>query len=194
MRRAGLAGALALAGLALAPAPAQQIRNLETPGNLAPNTPIGCVALDAVPTASNPVDLYNAALACVRSGEFVKARELMLLGDVRGRFEAGRVSDPTARAAWVVAKQAVQAQFKPKERAGLEAAFRALMDDKLRCPLGGTIVALGAPDYAPTYMVRHGMGAVMGSGSDGVAPYPDPAAAWRDVVRSYLGCPGAGDK
>lgn len=194
MRHAGLAGALALAVLALAPANAQQVTDIESEGNLAPHAPVGCVALDAVPSGSNPVDLYNASFECVRGGAFVKARELMMLGDVRGRFDAGRVTDTTARAAWVVAKQNVQARFKREERAGLEAAFRELMDEGLRCSLGERIVAQGAPDYAPTYMIRHGMGAVTGGAEQGVSVYPDPVKAYADVVRGYLRCPAPQDQ
>lgn len=192
MKRLFLAGALSLAWLFAFAAQAQRTTALEAEGNLARNMPIGCVALDAVPSGSNPVDLYAGALQCVRDGDFVRARELMLIGDIRGRFDQGRVSDVTAHSAPIVAKRSVQAQFKPKQRAQLESAFRALSDTAARCTLGERITAKGAPDYVPTYMIRHGMSAFTGGAPGGLKEYEDPSSAYQAVVTDYLKCPPAG--
>lgn len=189
MRAPALLAALAWCGVAGFAVQAQGITNFEAEENLAPNAPISCVALEAVPLGSNPVDLYLGAWDCVAQGKFVAARELMLLGDIAGNFDRGRVTDQSAHAAPVVAKQAVQAQFEPVERQQLEAAFRELGDNALRCALGQRITARGVPDYTPTYMIQHGMSAFVGGSAPAVKEYENAEQAYRLLVSDYLVCP-----
>lgn len=184
--------ALAWCGLSGFAVQAQDVTNFEAEGNLAPNVPISCIALEAVPLGSNPVDLYLGAFSCVAEGKFIAARELMLLGDIAGKFDRGRVTDQSAHEAPVVVKQAVQAQFEPAERQQLEASFRELGDDALRCALGQRIAARGAPDYRPTYMIQHGMSAFVGGSAPALKEYENPEQAYRMLVGDYLDCPVAG--
>lgn len=189
----GLAAAAAAAVLAVSGAggaQAQEINSFEAQGNLAPNMPIDCIALEAVPRGANPVDLYIGALRCVAQGKFIAARELILLGDIAGKFDRGRVTDESAHAAPVVAKQAVQAQLDAAERRQLEASFRELGDSALRCALGERITARGVPDYTPTYMIQHGMSALVGgSAAAALKDYENPGEAYRMLVSDYLDCP-----
>ena len=188
----GVGAALILAATATSGVQGQDLNNFEAQGNLAPNMPISCVALEAVPRGSNPVDIYLGVLSCVAEGKFIAARELMLLGDIGGKFDRGRVTDESAHAAPVVVKQAVQAQFDPAERQQLEASFRELGDTALRCALGQRIAARGAPDYRPTYMIQHGMSTFVGGSAPAVKEYENPEQAYRMLVGDYLDCSVAG--
>ena len=51
------------------------------------------------------------------------------------------------------------------------------------------IRVIGPPNYRPTYMIRHGMGAFIGGSGNGLVADFDPAAAWEESLDTYLHCP-----
>ncbi|MEM6494024.1 MAG: hypothetical protein AAF650_06555 [Pseudomonadota bacterium] len=181
-----------LALTALGAALQAQVRNFEAEGNLAPNAPLQCTALERVGAASNPVDLYTAARDCLLQDRYEEARAIILLGDVRGRFDTKRVKDKTAHQAVLVAKQSALASVDDERLSALRESFRLLQDPSKRLDFCGVVGALAPPSYFPQYMVSHGMGAFAGqSGSGALVEEFDAPATYRDVVEDYLNCPEA---
>ncbi|MEM1196929.1 MAG: hypothetical protein AAGH57_12555 [Pseudomonadota bacterium] len=190
-RGAALAPAC-LALIAFGAALQAQVRNFEAEGNLAPNAPLQCTSLDRISAASNPVDLYAAARDCLLQDRYKEARAIILLGDVRGRFDTKRVKDKTAHQAVLVAKQSALASLDDERLSALRESFRLSQDPSKRLDFCGAVGALAPPSYYPQYMISHGMGAFAGQSGSGplVAEFDGPAT-YKDVVEDYLDCPEA---
>ncbi len=180
---------ITVTALVAAPAIAQQITNYEMSGNLAPNAPIGCIAIEQVSDQSNPVDLYNAAVACVASDQFVLARELVVLGDLRGRFDMKRVKDRSAHQAVIVAKQSTIGMLETEPADELRNSFGALRDAKARLDFCNRAQAIALPGYFPGYMVMHGLSAFAGAtGKEALNDGLDLPKVYSDIVSDYLNC------
>ncbi len=184
-----LVGAV-LAGCAQEPQPRGPISAFETLGNLQSTLPLDCVGIEVVTNQHTPADLYPGIEQCIASSDYPRAVQLYALAGVYGRFDMSRVSDPSA----LQAIQALQMNtFGPLSKVQND-AFKAEMG-RYREPhstalsgLCSKIKSVGAPDYRPTYMIEHGMGAAHGSTDNGLKSSFDPAQGWRDALSGYLHC------
>lgn len=189
---AGLVGLLVVTGChestdGIAPA---KVTNIETDGNLASFSPIGCVDLAGVESTQTPADLYPAVRLCIDGDDLDRGARLFALAGVYGRFDMMRVRDESAHQA-IAALQRENLGSLSSERAQ---AFQhhlaekfAAASDALR-ELCEEIERVGPPRYEPIYMVQHGMEA-FGQPGEGRSRTTDPAAGWDEALSGYLGCP-----
>jgi hypothetical protein len=183
---------MAAESLAAEPMTRPQIKNYEAPGNLDSKHDLGCVSTEKLGSKYTPADLYRALSRCVESDKYKEGAFLFALAGVYGRFDSLRVSDNTAhQAITVLQMQALGSKDKSKQ-----AAFQEVLNKTLGNPEGlaaacKDIVRIGPPDYYPRYMIQHGMGAFLKSGSgDGLVKGFDAKAAWKQSLNTYLHCPG----
>jgi hypothetical protein len=182
----------ALTLLAASAAGAAEVRNHEASGNLESTHDLGCVGSTRLSPTHTPPDLYRALEQCVQRDAYEEATFLFALAGVYGRFDTLRVADRSAhQAVTVLVMQTFGAVGESKT-----AAFRKRLQESLGSPAGlastcAEIRRIGPPGYHPRYMIQHGMGAFVKSGSsDGLVPGFDAASAWKSSLDGYLHCPG----
>lgn len=183
--------AIILAGCAQTPTSNGQITNYETKGNLQSNAPLSCVALSSVTNKHTPADIYPGVTKCVTSGSYDKAAQLFALAGVYGRFDMLRVSDSTARQAIQVLQLNNFDSFTDEQREVFKKTMGTYLspDSKEFLNLCAQIKAKGAPNYHPSYMIQHGMGAFAGSSGNGIKSDFDTAKGWQESINGYLHCP-----
>ena len=171
---------------------AAEIRNYQAPGNLESKHDLGCVSSEKLSSKYTPADLYRALSRCVESNRNKEGAFLFALAGVYARFDSLRVEDKSAhQAVTVLRMQALGAQDKSKQEAFKEALNKTLGNPEGLAAACKEIVRIGPPDYYPRYMIQHGMGAFLKSGSgDGLVKGFDAKAAWKQSLDTYLHCPG----
>lgn len=167
-----------------------QFTNYETKGNLETKAPLACASIGEVTNQHTPADIYPGVAACVKAGNYEKAVPLYALAGVYGRFDQLRVSDSTARQAVQVLQMNNFADFTKEQQDAFKKAMLAATEagSSTFASICSGIERLGPPNYFPTYMVQHGMGAFTG-GSGGIKDDFDSKQGWRDSLSGYLHCP-----
>jgi pentatricopeptide repeat protein len=184
--RAGMVMVVALA----ASGAVAQVRNHETAGNLAATVDPGCVAVERAGAELSPPDLGLGVRACARAGKWDQAVELYILMQLRAVYDIERVADRSAHQAEDVLSMQVTERLPRGGQAKMQAAFERFGDT------GGArhrafckaVESSGPPRHDPGWMIRHGMGAVLGEGGDGLVKGFRPERAWRKVLRDYMKC------
>lgn len=168
-----------------------KISNIETPGNLAPTTDIGCAKAGALRNTLTAADLYRGLAACAKSKDYKAAAFLFAMAGAYARFDTLRVADRTAHQAATVLRMQYFDPLPKRAKQNLATEIEATLGQ----PAGlaatcATLRSLGVPDYYPAYMIQHGMGAVMGRDGGLVAGF-DATKAWQQALDGYLHCPAA---
>ena len=183
---------VALVLLVASAARAADVRNHEAPGNLESTHDLGCVGSARLSPTHTPPDLYRALEKCVQRDAYEEATFLFALAGVYGRFDTLRVADRSAhQAVTVLVMQTFGSMGEPKTT-----TFRGRLQESLGSPTGlvatcTEIRRIGPPSYHPRYMIQHGMGAFVKSGSgDGLVSGFDAGSAWKASLDGYLHCPG----
>lgn len=139
----------------------------------------------------SPFDLYKSIAICIDSEKFEPAVFMYAMAGAFGRYDTLRVADKSAHLA---AKALPMLTFGslPKEKVN---AFQTLVkktlgNDSTRGEYCAKITRIGPPDYFPSYMLQHGLGAFTGINNNQqfVISF-DPNAAWPQAVKDYLQCP-----
>jgi hypothetical protein len=83
-----------------------------------------------------------------------------------------------------------------EDRSRLSDAYTATFENPERLASAcAQIRTIGAPNYRPTYMIQHGLGAFMGgSGKNGLVEPFDETAGWEESLSGYLHCPAPESK
>jgi hypothetical protein len=171
----------------------RQTQATEKTGKSASMDNVGCITSKELQNKYSPVDLYQAMSQCVKVNKYNEAAFLFAAAGVYGRFDAQRVSDPTAHQA------ASFLQMQTREEMDIEES--KALDDTLNKTLGTQagleftckeIARVGTPTYYPSYMIQHGMGAFVGSeSSDALVKSFDEKATLKTALATYLECPAA---
>ena len=157
------------------------VTNVETFGNLSPNTALAGSTLAEIKPENNPVDLLVRAVELFPQNHRA-AYQLGLAARLRAQFDQKRVSDQSAHQAfsvltmqpanehllsWGACSQAIGAE---DHRAVLEWARKS-----------------GPPTYHPAWMIQHGMGVFGASSRAGAGLNADfvAASAWSQVLDDY---------
>ncbi len=180
-----------IAGCAQEPKSADMFVNLEAPGNLQSNAPLGCIDLSTVTNKSTPADIYPGVAKCIQSGDYKKAGQLFALAGIYGRFDILRVSDSTAHQAIQVLQMNNFKSLTEKQREEFIKSITIYSNYNSieLLSLCNEIKKKGAPGYYPAYMIQHGMGAFVGSAGNGIKSDFDAAKSWRESLQNYLHCP-----
>jgi hypothetical protein len=166
-----------------------KVLNFNAPGNLESTADLGCIALKDATNRHNPADLFRASGACVTAHRPEDAARLFALAGAYGRFDMLRVADRTAHQAILAIRSEIFGELPEADTEALTAALQKIMGDAaLKQALCADVARIGAPTYAPRYMIQHGMGAFTGSQGDGLIEKFDAASAWNTVLTSYMKC------
>ena len=169
-----------------------QVTDCQSPQNLAPTQPVGCVTLGETTAAMTPPDLALSVLSCRDQGRLRDQTELFTLLMMRGYFDAYRVTDATAHQALTVLRMQLGERLGAKDDQALMADLQRLIADKESEGLKdfcARLLALPLPDYEPVYMIEHGMNAVIGTADTAPVKEVDAMAVWKSVVSVGLQCP-----
>lgn len=169
-----------------------QVTNIYTEGNLRPTHDLPCISAEDARKDYSPADLATSLKRCFENGDDARAIEMVVVLQLRGEFDARRVSDKTAHGAYQVlimdVANAVGEDWAPRITAAFEKFKGDGSDGHARiCSMAKL---QGAPNYRPDYMIAHGMKAVLGTiEGDGLVPGFDPQASWEELLKDYLKCP-----
>lgn len=188
---AGLTLCISINGFATEPTSQPRINNHEASGNLESQHAVGCVNASSLSNKYTPADLYKAVSVCINQGKFKEGALLFALAGTYGRFDTLRVSDRSAHQALSVLKLQTFGNMAPDK----QKAFQNSIEKTLGNPQGlatacTEIKHIGPPNYAPRYMIQHGMGAFTRAGNDdGLVKDFNAPAAWKQSLDDYLHCP-----
>lgn len=156
-----------------------------------------CPRPAAIHAEQSPEELYAAMTACLRASEPDTALVLFTLAAAYGRYDALRVSDPSAHQAASVLRMLALQNLSASQRLELSSRVAALASDPRRLPdLCARIERIGPPAYPPDYMVKHGLRELR----RGLTRQPgdrrppalvenfDAATAWNRVLDRDVGC------
>jgi hypothetical protein len=167
------------------------IINYAAPGNLKSTNNLECVGAEKLTNQYTPPDLYKAAEKCVFQSKYNEGVFLFALAGTYGNFDTFRVTDRTAHEAMTVLLMEAFSSVSEEKKAAFEKALSISTTPPALTALCKKIALIGPPNYYPTYMIQHGMGAFIeqGSHTDMVANF-DAQAAWEKALATYLHCPG----
>ena len=158
--------------------------NISKPGSLANTHVIACVDIDQLTSQYTPVDLYQGAMRCIQEENYKYAAALHALAGTYGYFDRLRVTDRSAHqatGALMIKNYGVLTQ-EQKE------IFAKVRNDQYTIEeLCSKIIKLGAPNYYPTYMINHGLNAIMGK-DDAVKTDFNTIEGWKQSLDNYLHC------
>jgi len=168
------------------------ITNYETKGNLESKNDLKCIKLTEVKNTYTPADLYKAFAQCIQDNKYEDAIPLFMVAGAYGKFDSRRVADVSSHQAMTVlimnntASLTDEQKKKWKESLGTFTAGNSSPEFLQAC---NSIKHLGPPDYYPSYMIQHGMGAFTKSNGNPIVDNFNPQSAWEEAQEKYLHCP-----
>lgn len=177
-------------GLTLVVACQASATDYETKGNLQPTTELGCASPESVRNTHTPVDLYKSNVECVKRGNYEAAVFSNLVAGVYARFDSMRVADTTAGQAQTVLRMKYVGSLSEDEKKEFMKHLTSLAESPNRmAAMCAEVRKLGPPTYHPSYMIQHGMNAVLGSNAgSGLVQSFDSASSWEKSLIGYLRC------
>jgi hypothetical protein len=163
------------------------ITNYEAPGNLASTHKVSCTNMKSASNTWTPADIYPAVAQCVQEGHFDDAVELFALAGSYSRFDTMRVTDQSAWDASTVLEMQYMSNFTPEQQDAFQKAVNTLLKNSNQTC--ADLISVGPPNYTPTYMLQHGMGAFLkNQPNGGLVKGFDKNAAWSKVLHDYAHC------
>ena len=177
-------------GVSLASGLAAQVTNRQTIGNLKATQNPGCIEAAKAEQSLTPPDLLLGAKACVSKSEYDRAVRLVILLQLRAVYDSKRVTDKSARQAVQVLNITFADALSAREKKRFQAAYARFggSGSQAHTAFCKMAQAGGPPEYTPTYMIQHGMGAFMGKSGNGLYADFRPKAEWQKLLRNYLKC------
>lgn len=163
------------------------VSNYEAAGNLESPQPSACVSVGELTNKQNPVDIFTGLNSCLAKNDYSSAAKLYFAGMSYGFFDTKRVSDRTAHQAIGVLRLNLFGAQPQEVLDKLQAALSNITSNNTA--ICKSLTTLGAPEYVPTYMIQHGMGAFTGqSTKDGLVENFDSDTAWKDALSTIAKC------
>jgi hypothetical protein len=161
--------------------------------NVANESAVLCLDKSKLSNKLSPFDLWKSIASCISSESYDQGVFMYAMAGAFGRFDTLRVADESAHQATKALPMLAFGSL-PKDKV---AAFKArvqqtLGNESTRKTYCVEVERLGPPDYYPSYMIQHGLGALSGANSNKpfVVPF-EPKVAWPRAVKEYLRCPRA---
>lgn len=172
------------------PTESAAITHYETSGNLQARPTLDCLQPDALNNSLTAADLYLSNANCVKADDLDAAIYSSALAGVYARYDSLRVADQSAhQAQTVLSLQLANALTEAQQKQFME-RLMAVADNPARlATLCARIRDIGPPDYHPTYMIQHGMGAFSHHTADGLVTDFDSDVAWEKSLTDFLHCP-----
>jgi hypothetical protein len=161
-----------------------QVVPYEAPGNLKATNPLACVPATEVTTASTAVDVAAGAKACADNREFDRAAEMFMVVSALGFFDTQRVADQTAHEALAVLPRMAFGELSERRLQQVFAAIRAVDQDAARKQaICAHLKESPPPTYVPTYMIAHGMNALLDPEAEQLVADFDAVPAWSAAMK-----------
>ena len=167
------------------------VTNSYAEGSLASTQAPGCISLTEAKNTLTPADLYQGVSDCMQQDKYERATGLFALAGIYGRFDAKRVADKSAGQAAIVLIMNTFANTPEDKKSKFQEQFtRITKTPELLAKLCSDIQKLGRPDYYPSYMILHGIGAFTGNPHEGALLKDfDAPKVWTELQKNYLHCP-----
>ncbi|NNN05452.1 MAG: hypothetical protein HKL90_06090 [Elusimicrobia bacterium] len=176
----------------LAAGASAQITNIEAKGNLKSFRATKCAR--SLSNKCTPADLLNDVAQLIEVGKYRSALFPYTLAFAYGVFDQERVADESAHDAVRVLQMRVDDEVGDAKAGRFKKALRAYVDDaSAQVKACAELRRIGKPDYAPIYMIQHGMGAFTGQATpDGLVGGFDAAKTWRKILADNMDCSVSG--
>lgn len=157
---------------------------------------VPCSPLDGNSRHRTPVDLYRVVAACGNAARYDIAIDAFALAGTYGKFDMARVSDQSAYGVLGAMKNLALNSMPESNRAQFQRIAGHNFDDKAEHDgVCQRMRKIGPPSYHPSYMLNHGLGAVLeatgaSSPSNSSALRTDfvPQEAWNKALADYFSC------
>jgi len=165
-----------------------EVINIEAKGNLESKNPSGCVDINGLTNKNTPADIFVGITECLGKSNYKNATQLYLAALAYGRYDSKRVEDKTAHQAVSVLRLNHFGGLNKNKIQNLQLALKKTTENlDFICK---SMKQLGKPNYHPSYMIQHGMGAFLGNRSkNGLIANFDPSKAWDEVLLNHMKCP-----
>ncbi|KGK01518.1 hypothetical protein [Thalassotalea sp. ND16A] len=161
--------------------------NYKAKGSLESPKQATCTSIDNLTNDQNPADIFTGLKRCIEQKNYKQAAELYLTGLSYGFFDTKRVSDKTAHQAIAVIRMNTFSSMSQEILNNLKAEVKIIFSNNLL--LCESLKRLGHPQYHPTYMVKHGMGAFLGNKTkNGLVQNFEPTVTWEDTLIKKIKC------
>lgn len=169
--------------------PVVAAENFEAKDNLVVTNKLKCITLDEMKATYTPADIYPAAADCIANGRYQDASQLYMLAGAYSSFDMLRVADVSAHQAKTVLILEAMATIDAAKKEAWHAEFKTFVSGDGLAQSCVVIRRIGPPSYYPTYMIQHGMSAIVTPGSSPLVEPFDASAAWKTTLSTYLRCP-----
>ena len=149
-----------------------------------------CVSAEQADAMTSPVDLAEHILACFGERRDDRAAELLILMQLRTKFDAERVADETAKLGGQVLSLTLRQKAGPEWKERINRAAGALLQPESErfTAFCGLMHRLGPPRYHPDYMIQHGMEDYRETGEAELVAGFDAGQEWAKLIGGYLRC------
>ena len=159
--------------------------SLSTEGNLEAFDPIkDCVDIDEVKRTNTPADILPAVKICVEENDYEKALELNFIARAYAFYDIQRVKDGTAHQAILMLEEQTYSSFDEEDFVNLQNAsleYQNPESEKFKA-VCNQAESLGSPNYHPTYMIQHGLAALMYQEGNGLVEEFDSTKGWMEAL------------
>lgn len=158
-----------------------EVRNFESKGNLKSETKVELKEVSDITNKNNPVDMYKLIRTKIVKEQYDEAAEIFAIATAYGMYDIGRVQDRSAHQAITVLRMNSGEGLPAEKTDKYQEAINSLFKNPKR--ILELLDKVGSPDYHPSYMIQHGMGAFTGNQSkDGLVPDFDPKKEWQEIL------------
>lgn len=130
---------------------------------------------------TTPVSIFQLVGSKISQGDYPQAALAFGIGTGYAMYDMRRVPDPSAHQALPVLRMNAAMGFEPAILEQFQNAADAMFEEPEE--LIALLTQLGSPDYHPTYMVQHGMGAMLGEDcAEEFASDFEAEKAWQEIL------------
>ena len=149
--------------------------------------PKGCIGTGDLTNKLTAEDLFKSVSRCVKQGKNKEGALLLAMAGTYGWFDMLRVSDTSARSAFIALNMGVFSRMTPEQKK----TFEETVEKNVRSPEGlaatcNEIKRIGPPDYIPRYMIEHGK--ALKNADDWLVKDFNADQVWKQSLQSYLHC------
>ena len=175
------------------------VTNYRAQGRFESKNPIGCKNISGLSNKNTPPDIFIGIRKCLDKDNYQDASQLYFVALAYGRYDINRVEDTTAHQAVYVLRSNHFFNVSKEKMEKLQLSMKQTFNSNDSVCVA--LKQLGKPDYYPSYMIRHGMNAIIkreakemgaiveNTSKDGIIANFNPNRSWEDVLNGYVKCP-----
>ena len=159
--------------------------SISAEGNLESFNPIKeCVEINEIERTHSPADILPAAKKCVDENRHELALKLNFIARLYAFYDMQRVIDGTAHQAILMLEEQAYNSLEEEDFNSLQQASVEYQNPESEkyYALCKQAKELGAPNYHPTYMIQHGLAALMNQEGNGLVEKFDSTKGWMEAL------------